>query len=208
MTVQNARRKLRREFKLETLERREVLTGAVSAAHVHEAIQLHASTAVDIAPAPGGTVLYNANSIYDVQTNYIGGTLGLQAFVDGLYINVLGRAPDAPGATYWLDKLESGMLPSTVTRAFVSTANSNGATFPAVTGAGNTYTSFLGGPTGVQSSVVGRYVDVLNRAPDAAGEAAWINQIEMVGGVRPGYVTEAFLKSPEFVNSGGTVVQV
>ena len=35
-----------------------------------------------------------------------------------------------------------------------------------------------------------------------------VNQIEQQpGGIRPSSVTEAFLTSPEFVNSGGTVVQ-
>ena len=44
----------------------------------------------------------NTYSKYDVFSNYIGGSIGLQAFVDGLYINVLhrqGKLHDETGAS-------------------------------------------------------------------------------------------------------------
>jgi hypothetical protein len=43
-----------------------------------------------------------------------------QSYVDALYIDVLGRAPDASGEAYWVTQLNGGLSRDAVARAFLS----------------------------------------------------------------------------------------
>lgn len=136
----------------------------------------------------------------NIYTNYIGGTLGLQAFVDGLYIDLLGRNADTPGETYYLNRLQDGAeTPYQVVQDFLSSpeyARDHGGQAARLTPAnGNTYTDYLGGPIGVKAFVDGLYYDVLNQVPDPAGEAHWVGVIEAHPGYRPAYVTDVFIQA-------------
>jgi hypothetical protein len=133
----------------------------------------------------------------DIFSNYIGGSIGLQAFVDGLYINVLHTTPDTTGEAFWTAHLETGSVtPYTVVSEFLIAAG--GQQLRPSHPPTNIYTSYLGGNVGVTAFVDGLYYDVLQRAPDPAGEAAWVNAIEGPSQLLPAKVTFAFLASSEY----------
>jgi hypothetical protein len=142
----------------------------------------------------GGPTVTNTYNAGDIYSNYIGGSIGLKSFVDGLYIDVLHTAPDPQGEAHYTNLLATGQaVPSAVVNDFLHIAAMNGGngqpdpTPPSR----NIYTGFL-------------YENVLLRDPDVAGATYWVNQIEQ-GGVQPGIVTYSFFKSAEFAASGTTV---
>lgn len=142
----------------------------------------------------------NTYSKYDINSNYIGGSIGLQAFVDGLYIDLYHRMPSSDEESFWTGTLESGRFaPYTVVSYFLispeGVANGTGgqALRPSHPPA-NIYTGYLGGPIGVTAFVDGLYHDVLHRAPDPAGEAYWVGQIENHD-LLPANITFSFLAS-------------
>ena len=153
-----------------------------------------------LADSAGGATspVSNTFSIYDVHSNYIGGSIGLQSFVDGLYRNVFHREPDPTGEAFWTGALESGTYtPYTVVSFFLQSpeavkAGGSGAPLQPSHPPANIYTGFLGGPVGVTAFVDGLYEDVLDRAPDPAGEAYWVGQIENHD-LLPAKITFAFL---------------
>ncbi len=110
----------------------------------------------------------NTYSQYDIYSNYIGGSIGLQSFVDGLYINVLHTTPDPKGEAFWTAHLETGSVtPYTVVSEFLIAAG--GQQLRPSHPPTNIYTSYLGGDVGVTAFVDGLYYDVLQRAPGSRG---------------------------------------
>ncbi len=176
---------------------------AIHAGRPETAAQLAAPAATDTGTGTGGfQPVSNTFSNLDINSNYIGGSIGLQAFVDGLYLNILHRAPDTPGETFWTGALESGQYtPYTVVNFFLTSteaiqAGGSGQILRPSHPPANIYTGFLGGPIGVQSFVDGLYVDVLQRPPDPAGVAYWTGQIENFD-LLPAKITFSFLESAE-----------
>lgn len=179
----------------------------VQASHMH-ATQVHAALPADttgtnstgggnnLGPVAGqNPQVTNTFSSTDVFSNYIGGSIGLQAFVDGLYTNVLHRPADSDGEAFWIGTLESGRYtPFQVVNLFQTSAEGTSAGLTPLQPAGpqNVYTAYLGGDVGVRAFVDGLYADVLHTAPDPAGEAFWVGAIER-GGVTPYKVTFTFL---------------
>jgi hypothetical protein len=139
----------------------------------------------------------------DVFSNYIGGSIGLQAFVDGLYRDVLHRAPDPTGEQFWIGTLESGRYtPYTVVSEFLisaegTAAGTGGQALRPSHPPANIYTGYLGGPIGVTAFVDGLYYDVLQRTPDPTGVAYWTSQIEQHD-LLPAKITFSFLASAEY----------
>lgn len=88
------------------------------------------------------------------------GSLSDGAFVDLVYRNVLGRAPDAGGLSYWTGQLQQRRI----TRGGVMVGFSESAEYRNATAAAIT--------------VVMTYAAMLRRAPDAGGRAYWINQVQ------------------------------
>ena len=184
---------------------------ALSAEHQNGSVAIQPTDTSGTGGSVGGSGgkggVTNSNIDSNFYTNYIGGTLGLKAFVDGLYSDVLHQAPDDTGEAYYTNLLATGgATPSKVVKDFLhiaSTVGLDGQAAPTPP-SGNIYTSFLGGQTGVQAFVDGLYEDVLFRTPDPTGVAYWVNQIEQ-GGLQPGLVTISFLRSAEFGASGSTV---
>lgn len=195
---------------------------AIVQQHTANALQAHAAQALAHLALPAdttgtgtGTTGSNSNgggnnlgpatntySQYDVNSNYIGGSLGLQAFVDGLYIDVLHRTASSDESAFWVGTLESGRFaPYTVVSYFQESQeaiNAGGSGQPVHPGHPpyNIYTGYLGGPVGVTAFVDGLYYDVLHRAPDAAGEAYWVGQVENHD-LLPAKITFSFLASAE-----------
>lgn len=81
--------------------------------------------------------------------------------VDRTYARVLGRAPDAPSRSYWIDRLRTGERPTTVASFLYGSAE----LFQRYGGTAEAYVTFL-------------YRDVLGREPDPAGAAYWAGRIE------------------------------
>ncbi|SHF53414.1 Cysteine-rich secretory protein family protein [Lampropedia hyalina DSM 16112] len=116
-----------------------------------------------------------AQSVEFVQTY---GNLNDAEFVDLVYRNVLGRAPEPQGNVFWLQALQQGLL-----RGQVMTQFSESDEYRQRTAAS------------VQVSMM--YMGLLRRSPDAAGFAEWVarlNQGQSVLGLIQG-----FIDSPEYL---------
>ena len=106
------------------------------------------------------------------------GNLNDAEFVDLVYRNVLGRAPEPQGNVFWLQALQQGLL-----RGQVMTQFSESDEYRQRTAAS------------VQVSMM--YMGLLRRSPDAAGFAEWVarlNQGQSVLGLIQG-----FIDSPEYL---------
>ena len=59
----------------------------------------------------------------NVYTGYLGGDVGVKAFVNGLYYDVLQRNPDPAGEAYWAGQIENfDQLPANITFALIASA--------------------------------------------------------------------------------------
>lgn len=113
------------------------------------------------------------------------GTLGDAAFVTQVYLNVLGRQPDAGGHTYWVDRLRGGLSRAELLVGFSESPENKAATASDVT----------------VSWVIAL---LLNRTPSAAERASWRTRVR--GGLSPVGMVRAVVASDEFtwrVASGG-----
>nr|MBA2281884.1 DUF4214 domain-containing protein [Acidimicrobiia bacterium] len=108
------------------------------------------------------------------------GSLGNQAFVERVYMNVLGRSPDLAGLTYWLGQLLNGLL----NRGGVMTGFSESSEYRYV--------------TSTQLDVASVYLGLLRRAPDAAGLSYWMGQLR--AGVPVATFVASILGSAEYRN--------
>ncbi len=93
-------------------------------------------------------------------------------FVRGLYVDVLGRQPDAGGFTTWLNLLSAGASNRQVASAIWQTPEHRGL------------------------QVDGFYQQFLKRAPDPAGRQVWINQF--LAGMNEETMMAAFMNTPEY----------
>lgn len=111
-------------------------------------------------------------------------------FVLQIYRNVLGRAPDAAGLTYWRDALDSGRSTRGVTLASVSESAENKTLMAPSLATG------IWDRNETAAQVARLYASGLGRAPDEAGLASWMR------GLRSGEtvlsVAANIVRSPEF----------
>lgn len=90
----------------------------------------------------------------------------IEASLQELYIGILGRAADYSGLKYWADFIEGGTRSLENTRASFATPNQP------------EYWSIYGGLS--SSSLVDKvYQNFLERAPDAAGKAYWVSELDL-----------------------------
>jgi hypothetical protein len=82
------------------------------------------------------------------------------AYVDALYLDLLGRAADDSGRAFWIDQLAAGMTRTAVAAEFFASLESR------------------------RSRVAGRYHEVLHRDPDPAGLRYWVAQLLVLGDVQ------------------------
>ena len=113
--------------------------------------------------------------------NAIAGDWGDDVF--RLYQATLDRAPDAGGFLHWSTKLAETRPYLDVIKGFVDSVEFQ-----------NVY-----GATSNTAFVTLLYNNVLNRDPDAAGEANWVGQLN--GGTAREVVVRGFAQSTEFINN-------
>jgi hypothetical protein len=100
-------------------------------------------------------------------------------FVHALYEDLLGRAPESGGLTYWENQLSSGASRTAVARAILASTEYRG---DLVT---NDYQTFLG------------------RTPESAGLTYWVDQLK--AGLPNEWVIALIVGSPEFYTLATTV---
>ena len=88
-----------------------------------------------------------------------------------LYVGYYNRAPDPAGETYWVGQLNGGMPLTQIAQSYSVQTEST-----------NQY-AFLANPSANNAAAVKAFVDTIysnlfNRAPDTAGEAYWIGQLQ------------------------------
>jgi hypothetical protein len=96
------------------------------------------------------------------------------------YQNVLGRAPDPAGQAYWQNMIQSGAL-----------------SFPGFI-VQLTLSNELAQRLGATPQVTMVYIGMLRRAPDPAGLAYWVNQLN--AGQSVAWLTMAFFNTPEYAS--------
>lgn len=98
------------------------------------------------------------------------------SMVNSAYKDVLGRDPDAEGAQYWTNQLQTGAVkPDDFMNSFRS--------------------------GGYEDEVFDAYKDVLGRAPDEEGKAYWLNQLQS-GAVRPEDFVSSFRSGAGMAGGG------
>jgi hypothetical protein len=109
------------------------------------------------------------------------GSLDDASFVDLVYQNVLGRAPDAGGRSFWVGQLATRRL----TRGAVMTGFSESTEYR--------------NRTADAITVVMTYAAMLRRPPDAGGRAFWINQLQ-TGATTAVTLIAGIYASPEYAS--------
>ena len=106
------------------------------------------------------------------------GSLNNSQFVDRVYRNVLGRAPDSGGLAFWTQRLDSNQM----TRGQVMLAFSESAEYRSLINS-EVYVTML-------------YVGMLRRAPDTNGFNFWVGRLD--SGNSPQQLIDSFLVAPEY----------
>lgn len=112
------------------------------------------------------------------------GSLDDGAYVDLVYRNVLGRAPEAEGRAFWIQELGAG-LPRGVLMARFSESP-----------------EFVAQTDGLVRATM-LYVGMLRRSPEPAGLDFWAGRID--GGQAYASVMQGFLFGPEYANRMATL---
>jgi hypothetical protein len=118
-------------------------------------------------------------------------------FIELLYANVLGRAPDAGGLAFYLDLLGSGASRSTLLLGFSESPENVGLTAPLLEGG-------LWVPGDSALTVLRTYQTILDRLPDQGGLVFYILQLDS-GTMTFRSMAEAFMASPEFQATYGAL---
>ncbi len=113
------------------------------------------------------------------------------AFVDQLYLNVLGRAGEAEGRAFWVGTLNSGAATRAQVLASFSESGENQAGTAALVQNG------IWDRSEAAAQVARLYDTVFGRLPDGPGLAGWRSALEG-GGASLAQVADAFANSPEF----------
>ena len=99
---------------------------------------------------------------------------GTDAFLAGLYSDILGRSADATGLAAWQMALNQAGTPRSTVAA-----------------------AFLNGDEAIRNEVIASYEQILGRVPDSAGGEAWVNAL-LSGQTSPDQFAESLLASDEF----------
>ncbi|MDA3038113.1 MAG: DUF4214 domain-containing protein [Actinomycetota bacterium] len=104
-----------------------------------------------------GRSLTDISSFFAASTEFGAryGTLDNASFIDLVYRNVLGRAPDPAGSAFWVGRLDAGASRGSVMAGFSESAEYVKASF------GRVRATML-------------YLGMLRRSPDDAGLAFWV----------------------------------
>jgi hypothetical protein len=119
------------------------------------------------------------------------------AFVDQLYLNVLGRAGEAEGRQFWAGSLDRGTSRADVLAAFSESAENRAGTAALVQ-------QGVWDRSEAAAEVARLYDTVFGRLPDAPGLVAWKNALEG-GQASLVQVADAFTGSAEFKAQYGSL---
>lgn len=104
------------------------------------------------------------------------------AQVARLYDTAFDRAPDPAGLAAWRNALDTGATVEQIAQSFTTSPE---------------FQALYGGPTASAAALVdGLYRNTLDRAPDPAGQAFWVQQIQS-GTLTPAQVVLSFSESAE-----------
>lgn len=126
------------------------------------------------------------------------GALNNQQFVELIYQNVLGRAGEPDGVTYWAGQLAAGVSRGQVMIGFTESAE-----FVARTGTSSPQPPLCVNP-GVSDSVYRLYRAYLLREPEASGERYWTEQYTQCRSTLA-QISGFFASSPEFQSRYGAL---
>ena len=131
-------------------------------------------------------------------TRFGGATSSNGAFVDQLYLNVLGRAGEQGGREFWVSSLDSGAASRAEVLVGFSESPENKAGTAALVQAG------IWDRSEAATEVARLYDTVLGRLPDAPGLVAWKNVIE-TGSATLLQIADSFTQSAEFRGQYGNL---
>ena len=131
-------------------------------------------------------------------TSRFGHSLGHAEFVQRLYQNVLGRAPDPSGQAYWTGVLARGADRATVLAAISESAENRQTTAPLVQAG-----LWQLDPAAAQAARM--YDTVFGRLPDAGGLTYWASALG-AGSLGLQDMADGFVASPEFQAVYGTLL--
>jgi hypothetical protein len=140
------------------------------------------------------TVANGFVSSTEFQQDY--GNLNNSAFINLLYENVLHRAPDPTGDTFWLGQMSSGQTQAQVVLGFSESTeniNDSGSALSQGLWVGNTNAA----------EVARLYDTTLGRLPDLTGLTSWTNALNT--GTSLQSVVNGFVGSTEFQNTYGSL---
>ena len=128
----------------------------------------------------GGRSLNDMSQAFAASPEFVAtyGDLDDGEFVDLVYWNVLGRAPEPEGRAFWLSQLAAGMSRGAMMVEFSESAEYQALSFNEV-------------------QVTMMYVSMLRRAPDQAGFDYWV--AELAAGRSILGLIDGFLASPEYL---------
>ena len=174
-----------------------------TAAEVYRLYEATLNRAPDQEGLTGWTnALNNGTSLQSVANGFVSsaefqadyGALDNTHFINLLYENVLHRAPDSTGQSYWLGQMSGGMSQAQVVLGFSqSPEDINDLAAPVQQGL------WVGNPNAAE--VARLYDTTLGRLPDAAGLAYWTNQLQT--GTSLQTVVNGFVGSSEFQTDYG-----
>ena len=117
------------------------------------------------------------------------------AYVDRLYLNVLGRGGEAEGRQFWVNSLDHGASRADVLVAFSESAENKAGTAELVQGG-------IWDRSEAAAEVARLYDTVLGRLPEVSGLLFWKDAME-AGNVGLGEVARGFAASREFQDTYG-----
>ncbi len=126
------------------------------------------------------------------------GALGDTDFVEQLYQNILARASDATGLSYWVDQLADGATRGEIVRGF-----SNSLEFRNATDEAAIRFTLATEPANWSETLFKLYQATLDRTPDLDGFMAWSAALSTGTDVLP--VINGFIVSREFQNKNSAL---
>lgn len=120
------------------------------------------------------------------------GTLSTSDFVDFLYAEVLGRAPEDGATAYWASQIDGGMSRGDALFAFSESAEHRAST-------AGTLANGLWVTDNDYQKVAALYDAFADRLPDLAGLNYWVGQVK--GGMSIKQVADSFVGSQEFADN-------
>ncbi len=135
--------------------------------------------------------------VSSAEFNSVYGDLDDQALIEQLYENVLGRAGEPDGVSFWLDRLDGGDSRAMVLVGLAESPENEQRTMTAPPQAPREPTA----STNVEAAVTRLYQATFLRPPDRAGLDYWT--VQVADGTTLEAIAEGFVESSEFTDRYG-----